>query len=58
MPRNPATDTDHCRGCGSEDLHSGFYDADDYACDGKQPTPGTRWTTFCNSCGRDQAKRA
>lgn len=56
-------DSDHCRACGSDNLFSGFFDADDLAVDGKpshlgpsgpSTSPGTRWTTFCNECGTEQ----
>lgn len=57
MPATPATDTNHCRTCASPDLFSGFFDAADDACDGKDAQPGTRYTTFCNSCGSDQARK-
>ena len=48
------SDTDHCSTCGSENLWSGYFDADDLACDGFNATPGTRWTTFCDGCRTEQ----
>lgn len=52
-----AAKPDRCRGCGSEDLFSGFFDGEDLAF----PLPidarpesipdDVRWTTFCNQCG-------
>ena len=48
---------DRCPDCGSEDLFSGFFDADDYAfplgidTNAAVVPEGVRWTTFCNQCG-------
>ncbi len=42
--------------CGSADLFSGWFDADDLAhpLGLGEPTPeGVRWTTFCNECGAE-----
>lgn len=56
----PRKDTDHCSCCGSDNLFSGFFDADDlgFPLDidtPKDQTPeGVRWTTFCNECGEEQ----
>jgi hypothetical protein len=46
-------DTDHCRGCGSDNLFSGFFGPDDLAVTDDR-VPGSRWTTFCNECGEEQ----
>lgn len=45
---------DDCPACGSSDLFSGWFDADDLAVDGQTPARGTRWTTFCNACGAEK----
>jgi hypothetical protein len=42
--------TDHCRTCGSDNLFSGFFGADDLAVSDDRE-PGSRYTTFCNECG-------
>lgn len=44
---------DACIACGSDDLFSGFFDADDLAVTDDR-APGSRWTTFCNQCGAEQ----
>lgn len=49
-----AYDATHCVACGSGSLWSNFFDADDLAVDGRDPAPGTRWTTFCADCGSEQ----
>lgn len=52
--------SDRCVGCRSDNLFSGFFDADDLAVivtvENPAPgrVPGTRWTTFCNECGTEQ----
>lgn len=46
-------ETDRCSSCESEDLFSGFFDADDLAVSVDNAS-GTRWTTFCNRCGAEQ----
>lgn len=54
---------DRCPDCGSEDLFSGFFDADDYGFPLGIDTPkeqvpeGVRWTTFCNQCGAEVLPR-
>jgi hypothetical protein len=56
-PKRPSkrrkTDTDHCVGCGSENLFSGFFDADGLGVP-DDTGPGWRWTTYCNQCGDEQ----
>lgn len=57
-------DTDHCTECGSDNLFSGYFDADDLAVplskdyatiNGvRMAPPECRWTTFCNDCGAEQ----
>lgn len=47
---------DQCPECGSADLFSGWFDADDYAVPlalADKTPPGVRWTTFCNQCGSE-----
>lgn len=46
-------DTDHCVSCGSENLWSNFFDADDLGCN-DDSQPGSRWATFCQDCGTEQ----
>lgn len=54
------TPKEHCRDCGSEDLFSGWFDAEDLGFSLDIDTPrhlvpdGVRWTTFCNQCGAEQ----
>lgn len=50
------TTPDRCPYCGSENLFSGHFDADDYAYPlniGDHQPEGVRWTTFCNQCGSE-----
>ncbi len=51
MTKTP--ESDRCVACDSENLFSGFFDADDLAVT-DDTHPGTRWTTFCNECGSEQ----
>ncbi len=50
------TVADNCPSCGSDNLFSGWFDADDYALPlemGASTPEGVRWTTFCNQCGSE-----
>jgi hypothetical protein len=50
------TTPDRCPSCGSDNLFSGHFDADDYAYPlniGDHTPEGVRWTTFCNQCGSE-----
>lgn len=47
---------ERCSSCGSDDLFSGHFDADDLGYPlniGGACPPGVRWTTFCNQCGSE-----
>jgi hypothetical protein len=46
-------DTDRCKACGHTVLFSGFFDENDLAVS-DDSAPGTRWTTYCQSCGAEQ----
>lgn len=51
---------DNCPECGSDNLFSGHFDADDYAYPlnvGDKEPEGVRWTTFCNQCGSEVLSR-
>ena len=51
---------DNCPNCGSDNLFSGHFDADDLAVPlnvGDVTPEDVRWTTFCNQCGEEVLAR-
>jgi hypothetical protein len=52
MTNAKAVDTDHCKGCGSENLFSGYFYRG-LAID-QSLEPRATWRTVCNQCGQWQ----
>lgn len=56
MSRKVRTVPECCPECGSDDLFSGYFDADDLGVN-DDTGEGTRWTTWCNQCGEEVIAR-